>query len=426
MKVIIITACLLFSGVLSAAESLQLEHLMLVVPEDVQRPSMPNFHVYRSEDIFLNEELLTFEQMLRDRSMSELSVKNYVVIPRFQMTSHNLPHQELMHFENGGLFIKHIIDNGARVIQSKIATVGRFTGFASPDPNGKYQNYRIYEVKFEKGVELTQRPEYRISPGSEFILNIEKRLEDEVQERKLQKLRTTILENPGYDISRAEMKKIKSLYPGLKNSINEMLDMLEIQLLEARYTRPQAKKLLSELEVHLYGLSKNVQSLHHKNGHSITKDTAQIFLKDKHAKRFQQDHVDDRVIDLMKLFFDTVDQLDEARKSKNATEVERYSLEALRLIGEVYLTAGLTAGSIGQQKTYSGLISMTASVGVAVAAFLLEGAELKMGLGSLSAVLFTHSLYELYSRQYTYKQSRWIYPGVKKLVQKLNSKEIRD
>lgn len=425
MKYIFITLCLFLSSLALATESLQLEHLMLVVPEDVQKPSMPNFHVYRSEDSFLNERLLNFNEILMARSSSELVVKNYVVVPRFQLKSFNLPHQELMYFENGELFIRHIIDDGKRLILSKIASSGRYSTFSSPDLDGKYQNFRIYELNFEKGIEITQGPVHRIVPGSEFILNIEKRLEDEEKDRKLQKLRATVFENFGNDITRSEIKRLKSLYPGLKDSINEMLDLLEIQLLEARYTRPQAKRFLKEFEAYLYSLSKNVQRLNHKNNYSITKDTAQIFLKDRHAQRFQQDHVDDRVIDLMKLFFDTIDQLDEARKVKNTSLVEKYSLEAMRIISEVYLTTGKTFGSIGQQKTYTGLISMAGSLGFAVGAFLLEGVELKMGLGLLSAALFTHSLYELYSRQFSYKKSFLNYPGVEKLVQKLNAKEIR-
>lgn len=419
-------ACLILSTLAQASDSLKLEHLMLVVPEGVQRPSMPNFYVYRSEDRFLNEKLLTFDEMLKFKQLSELVVKNYVVIPRFQLSSHNLAHQELMHFENGELFIRHIIDNGKRVILSKIASSRRYSSFSSPDLDGKYQNFRIYELKFEKGVEITQSPEHRIIPGSEFIINIEKRLEDEANERRLQKLRATVFENFGQSISKAEIRRLKSYYPGLKDSINEMLDLLEVQLLEARYTRPQAKRFLKEFKAYLYSLSKNVERLHHKNGHTISKAASQAILKGQHAERFQQDHVDDRIIDLMKLFFDTVDQLDEARKEKNTSLIDKYSLEAMRLISEVYLTAGRTFGSIGQQKTYSGLTSMVVSISFAVGSFLLEGAELKMGLGSLSAAFFTHSLYELYSRQFSYKNSFLNYPFVEKIVQKINSKNIRD
>lgn len=425
MKLIIFTFCCFLTSNAQSEEPLQLEHLLLVVPENTQKPSMSHFYVFRSEDHFLNEKLLTFDDLIIVKDLSELNVRKYVVIPRFQITDHNLPHKELMHFENGELYIKHVINNGNSFIYSKIATSKRYIDYSSVDSEDKLQNYKIYELRFKNGVEITQRPEYRVTSASEFILNIVRRLEDEAHEKKLKTLKSMVFNNSGRKISKDEINKIKSSSPGLKSTINQMLKILKSQLIRSQYSRTRIKKTLNDFEVLLYSLAKNVHPLYYKDIYSLPKETAQVFLNKDDYNRYQQDHVDDRVLELMQLLFNTVNKLDQSRQSKNMIKTDQYAVEALRLIIELYLTAGRTLGSISQQKTFSGVISIVGSLGFALSAFLLEGSQNKIVFSFLSASLFIHSLYELYSKNKTYKPSRWVYPGVKKFVQKRNSKEIR-
>lgn len=419
---LLITMCIL-SPWLYAADQVELKHLMISLPENRQNYESPTFLVYTLEDIKLNREIISFDKLIQDRTYNETGVRSYVVVPRVDTTELKSPQIETFYVNNDKLYVRHTIENGQLMISTQIAKLGRSSGYASPNHEGKYQNYRAYELLFEPGVFLRGKIELGSLLSDTFVLNIQSKITSDIKDQKIESFRQKIINNKPVQLTQQQKKQLLKKYPGLKISINEFLKLFLDQAKSEGLSQSRHIEQINDMREKLYGIAYNVDSLYFRNHHNVSLQDS-FMVSGESRRRLKSEHVNERIFEVMELFFKTIYDLETAFFNKQTEKVNQLTYEAIRVLSEAYLLAGRNKGSIGQERVYAGITSIFLSMTFLSSMAFVDMTEARILLSSLAALFASHSIYNLIFKNFKYRESRYSYPWFKALIQKFNTKQI--
>lgn len=413
----VFTILSVISSIALAETKLKLDNLFLVtqMSEDQSQITRPMFFYA----IYENDKPLNFDDIFLRSSLSQLELRKVKV--RFLSSSHTL---NQLFFDGQNLILK--APNGIALEDSvRIASLKNFRPVLNFNIDGTKSDFYILDFSFDKKVYLDiETRQTSTEVLIDYSLNV-KQLQDEILEsQKIEKLRESLKQEQVTERPLV-INPFQKKFPALEESINELLEAVKIVLTEEMGPSGISKrdKMIQSLKERLYQISLNVEPLYFKTFYDPNKKSS-IILSDEERDLFNQESIYERTNSLFELFYSLVEKMDAAAQLKDYQKAKALAHEAIRVLSEVYLIAGKTKGSIGNKKTNSMLISFLTGVALVSTIGQFDTAT-ATGVTAISLVLFYDFVHKMWTRDFKYKEAKFLWPYISYWENIKSSRRIR-